>query len=235
MKHTWIKLTAAALALGCLLTGCGGEQAASSAPQESPGTFGVADMASAPAMEAETTQAPSQPEDMASDPEPAEEADPAMDPEALTELAVECAVAAIYHDRLTYDPGDPVYFWRALGYLLGHAGTISDGQVKIPTGDVGPYVAALFGEYTEQYPSLGEENPLVYEEDGVYTVSVLGPFDHSFTMTEIVPEDGGYSCHAEVSGSAGTAGYTVTLTDWAGDPEAGMRFRYSIASVTEDA
>ena len=232
MKYKLLSLLlAAALAISmgaCAKTDSKAESAAS----QTPGAFGAENLDGTAQPMAETTGQPEGNPPAGS----LLESNALENSGDLTERAIECAVAAVYDDLLTYDPGDPVYFWRALGYLLARNPEypLADGTVKIPVDAIDPYVTALFGTYEGQYPSLGEENPLVAEENGMYSVVSPGPFNHTFTMTE--PEaqgDGTYICRVEMRGLAGageTAGYTVTLRDY---PAENAMFSYCVTAISE--
>ena len=234
MSHKKILTLLAALIL--CLTACGNAESSPEPAAHSPETFGVSSLETAPQEMADTIR-PS------GEPIPNGQTGSVTETQSsetvnLMEQAVECAVAAEFLDGFSYDPGDPVYFWRALGYLVGLGGNpdypIRDGRVELPTNAIEPYVTALFGEYTAQYPSLGEENPLVSEEGGIYTVTASGPFDHSFTMTEPEPQgDGTYRCRAEISGGGRTGSYTVTLKDCPSKSGEEALFPYCITGISE--
>lgn len=227
------KLILLPAALLLLLTACGDAQSSLAPAENTPEAFGASHLEDTPLEMADTveaSQAPAQNVQTGSVTE-----GQSSETVSLMEQAVECALAAEFLDGFTYDPGDPVYFWRALGYLVGMGGNpdypVRDGQVKIPTDAVKPYVTALFGDYTAQYPSLGEENPLVSEEGGMYTVTASGPLEHSFSMTEPEPRgDGTYRCRAEMSGGGRTVIYTVTLKDY---PAENALFPYCITGISE--
>lgn len=246
-----IRMFALILALACLLAGCGAAgQAASSvsAPEASePAAFGM-EISGAPEQLAETTasagaasmEEPQSAEEHQSGEEPGSAVEEAKD---LTRLAVKSAVSAAYLDGLAYDGEDPVYFWRAIGYLVGLAGeedpavSAEDDALLIAAEDMAPLVAALFGPYDQQYPSLGEENPLVASEyvDGAefYRVS---PWDFSgieVTMTEPeTAEDGSLTCRAEVTEDGEKkAGYTVTLSEYTAPEGRTPLFAYSVTGL----
>lgn len=236
MKYK-LQLFAIGVSLLYLLSGCGASAQSPAAPEETAQRFGAENPTgtSEPASETAAPRAAQTPNPQTAAESTAEAAQsglPTPDEQALLS-----AMLADYQDGLSYDPEDPVYFWRAVGYLAGSSGQASDGAVKLSAGELAPYVEALFGPYTLQYPSLGEENPLVSEEyvngQTLYTVTASGPFDQTVTMTE--PEaqgDGTYLCHAElVQGTQILAGYTVTLRDYSGS---GTRFTHSIAGLTPD-
>ena len=234
MSHKKILLSLLAALILCL-TACG-ETTDSAAPAaQTPETFGASNLENAREM-ADTIE-------MGQKPAPDNQAGSVSESQSsqtadLMAQAVECALAAKFLDGFVYDPGDPVYFWRALGYLVGLGGNpaypVRDSRVQIPTNEIRPYVTALFGEYTAQYPSLGEENPLVSEEGGMYTVTASGPFGHSFTMTDPEPQgDGTYRCRAEISEGGRTGKYTVTLQDYPAKAGEEPLFPYCITDISE--
>lgn len=234
MSHPKILLLPLAALVLCL-TACGGGDSTSS-PAETPAAFGASALEDAPRELADTVPASEAPGQNA----PAGSVLEAQsaDPIDMTEQAVACALAAELLDGFTYDPGDSGYFWRALGYLIGLGGDpahpVRDGRVTLPEQALAPYVTALFGPYTGQYPSLGEENPLVSQEGGMYTVTASALPDHSLTMTEPEPQgDGTYRCHAEFSGDSGAGSYTVTLTDAPQGSGGSSRFPYCITGISE--
>lgn len=231
MRHKIFLLLLMAVLL-CASAGCSDKHAEQSTPAREPQTFGAEDLPSAPQPMGETISQPPLAQSAQEPPHATETASPVD----LTEQAIECAVAAVYDDKLTYAPGDPVYFWRALGYLLvrNQEYPLSDGQVTVPANAITPYVTALFGDYPEQYPSLSEEDPRVSEQNGLYTVTTTGPFNHTFSMTEPQPQpDGTYTCRVDVTGSDGPAAYTVTLTDYPAGVSGSELFAYSVAGISE--
>ncbi len=228
MKYRAFSLLFAA-AMVLALAGCGSteEPEVSDYQEEEVQSFGV-----------ETTAAPREaavisgsPEISAEEPETEEEvlqqaagsiteANDAVDAD-LTVLAVKSILCSVYVDGLTYNSGDGVFFWRALGYFIAQVGTRSDAVTDagdtyaVAASDIGAFVETLFGTYTAQYPSLGEENPLVstdYSGGGeVYHVAKWDLSDVAVTMTE--PEDAGgyYTAEATLVSGMQTARYTVTL------------------------
>lgn len=224
-------------ALILCLAACG-DTADSSAPAaQTPEAFGASNLSAAPREMADTVTPSGEPAENA-------QAGSVMEGQSadavdLMDQAIECAVAAEFLDGFTYDPGDPVYFWRALGYLVGLGGNpdypVRDGRVEIPKSAVKPYVTALFGAYTDQYPSMGEENPLVSENGEMYTVTAYGPFGHSFTVSELELQGGGsYRCHAEISEGGRTGRYAVTLEDFPGNSGEQALFPYCITGISEE-
>lgn len=235
MKCNYLALL---LGLFLLLTACGetGGAASTGPTAAEPETFGAADLDSAPEPMAETTaQAASQ--------EP-QNSDEAVKPSAFTELDQQAVISALVSEAVDGQPYDRLgsgYFWRAVGYLAGQGGAgvpMEDGQVELTEDQLKPVVAALFGPYEEQYPSLSEEDPLVTQEyvDGAYRyrVTSMGPFDHTVELGDPQPQgDGTYHCQAKLLlGGEVLAGYTVTLTDYAGEPEQG--YSYSILGIEKE-
>ena len=232
------------LALSLLLSGCGETAPSQPAADTAAPAFGVQDMASAPQEGAKTTQGPQDSEaSQASDSQASASQEPAAsveEPETardLTDLAMESALRAVDEDGLSYDSQDGVYFWRALAYLIDRAGPYSEaledlGETwEISQADLAPYVRALFGQEPDQYPSLGEENPLVTWEyrDGTdyYQVRKGEAPTASWTLTEPVEQENGtYRCPGQLEGAV----YDLTLE--AGEPaEGGPYFAYHLLAV----
>lgn len=246
-------LLAAALGLVCLLAGCGstGAQPSESvpaAPAET-GAFGMVSIAETPEQMAEITAAPA-PESSAAEELPeassAEEMAEPEEPVDLTNLAVKSVLCSEYLDRLTYDRADPVFFWRAVGYLVGQVGeqypeaTLEGDMVTIPADGAAPFVTALFGSYEEQYPSLGEENPLIateyQEQQEIYKVSRMDLSTMDVTMGQMeLQEDGTYRCRAELQEDGQTvAVYVLTLTKYPETEGETPLFAYSITGLTAE-
>ena len=245
-----IRILALGLTLTYLLAGCGKTTSGtSSVSVAEPESFGVDHIGDTPEEMAETTGAEeTSAVDSALDAS-AESSGSSVEQEAardLTQLAVKSALCAEYIDGLSYDGADPVYFWRALGYLIGLVGeqspavSMEGDLLKLAAEDVDPFVTALFGTYDAQYPSLGEENPLVASEYGeqgeVYAVSQWDLSAMEVTMTE--PEDQGdgtYRCQAELSeNGTPVCSYTVTLEDDTVQEGQTPLFAYSIIGLTEN-
>lgn len=80
-------------------------------------------------------------------------------------------------DGLTYDPEDPVYFWRAVGYLITlrsmdetFTSSGTDGT-HLTAENLPIFVQAMFANYSGEVPSVTEEDPLVSRtEDGGYLI-----------------------------------------------------------------
>ena len=69
-------------------------------------------------------------------------------------------------DGLTYDPEDPVYFWRAVGYLITlrsmdetFTSSGTDGT-HLTAENLPIFVQAMFANYSGEVPSVTEEDPL---------------------------------------------------------------------------
>jgi hypothetical protein len=103
----------------------------------------------------------------------------------LTQQVVTGAVLAVYLDGVPYGD-DPVYFWRALAYLVTQVGaessllTQTEEGVVLDSQDLAPFVEALFAENMEPYPAVTEENPFVTAE--------LGATSDRLTLRATVPE-----------------------------------------------
>ena len=144
-------------------------------------------------------------------------------------------------DGLTYDPEDPVYFWRAVGYLITlrsmdetFTSSEMDGT-RVTSENLPIFVQAMFGGYAGDIPSVTEEDPLVSRtEDGGYLIH--GPnVSLEMALGEITPnQNGGYTAQAELKNQGENQGvYQVTLVDYTG-PEAGKElFRYSLTGITK--
>lgn len=219
------------LSLLLALTACGpAEQnsAMSSQSQPTPETFGAGEIDSTPEQMAQTTQSQSQVEPDSVNPSSFTDLDRA----AVTSALVSQAVDGQPYDRLSSG-----YFWRAVGYLAGHGGAaLTDGKAELTEAQLRPLVAALFGPYSEQYPSLSEEDPLVTAEyvDGAYhyTVTATGPFDYTVELGDPEPQlDGTYTCRATLLEGGQLLGeYTLTLTAYAGEEG---DYSYSILGLQE--
>jgi len=122
--------------------------------------------------------------------------------------------------------GDPGFFWRSMGYLLILSGEkapgarVEEGVLRIPEADLEIFAKALFGPVEEQYPSLGEENPLVAWEstpEGEYYLVPLRDLSAmSVEMGEMEPmEAGTYRMEARLlEHGEFRAGYEVELEDY---------------------
>lgn len=242
------KILVLVVALSCLFAGCGEQPASSVSATEVPAAFGMESIADVPEEVGTVTEGadPSSQNSLSTienAPGSAEAETPVE--KDLTQLAVKSAVCAVYLDGLTYNGMEPVYFWRAVGYLIGQVGEQSpdvsvDGDVlKVAAEDIAPFVEALFGPYESQYPSLGEENPLVaseYGEEG--EIFLVTPWDlSSMEVTMSEPErqgDGSYRCQAELLENGTSVGnYIVTLEEYVPSEGKTPLFSYSITGLEE--
>ena len=210
------------LAAALLLAGCG-ETGSGTAPPVPAGDAQYAEATDAPA----TAEAPAPaepfgvpeteaPAENTPDPAPAEaEAPvegnaPAPVTEAeeehidLTERAV-FALCFAASEGMRYDPWDPIFFWRSMGYLMVEtAESIPDvtleptddlDLLRIPAEHLDLFIQALFGNFEGQIPSLGEENPLVMwestEAGEFYLVPVRDFSDVTLELGEIVSYEAG--------------------------------------------
>ncbi len=140
-------------------------------------------------------------------------------------------------DGLTYDPEDPVYFWRAVGYLItlrsmdetsGTEGTLVT-QENLPI-----FIQAMFGNYAGDIPSVTEEDPLVSRtEDGDYLIHGPSSISIELSLGEITTAQEGYTAQAEVKSEGENQGvFQINLVDYTG-PETGKElFSYSLTGVT---
>lgn len=219
------------LCIACLgaLTACGGKTE-SSVPEVSqePETFGVTELPAA-------TQSPvgtAQPQDEATagnQPAPSQEAD------ALNQQLA--AAVLCQADGLSYDPEDPVYFWRAVGYLAGATaqegpgqGTGTPGVYQISQEDIQMYIQAMFGGYSGEIPSVTEEDPVVsMAENGDYLIHAP---QTAVTLTALTVTDGQAQLEAAENGQV-IGSFTAALTEYTG-PESGKSlFRYSLTGITK--
>lgn len=231
MKYKLIPLLLAAL----LLAGCTkpADTPASTVAEE-PQTFGVSNLDAAPEPMAGVTTQPDSTEDSTS----AEEVP--FVPPTPDERVLLSALVAEYEAGLSYDPADPLYFWRAVSLLMGQVGTVDDGHVRMTEAELAPLVTALFGDQAKPYPSLGEENPWVTEtfEDGgsVYTAVVPGPLDYTLSQSGLEPrEDGTYLGQVELlAGRQYLASYSVTLRDFPESEGDSQEFSRCIETVERE-
>ncbi len=216
------KYLSIAMLLTLLLTSCGsahtGEAAGDSAVSEEAQSFGIISIAEEPSQAAEIT-APAETEAAEAEPTVSaeiSESDTAQEEEDATLLAVKSVLCCEYLDKLTYDGTDPVFFWRAVAYL---ANLTAATDLRLSESQLAILVDTLFGTYTEQYPSLGEENPLVtweLQSDGAETYCVtewdLSEITVSMTQPEL-QEDGSYLSTASLQENHTLMGqYLITLT-----------------------
>lgn len=227
MKYKFFPL----LLLLLLLCACTAPAGSGTSSMEEPQTFGASNLGAAPEPMAGVTTQP----DSTEDPDPAEE-EPDTPP-TPDECVLLSALVAEYEAGLSYDPADPLYFWRAVSLLMGQVGTVEDGQVRMTQSELAPLVTALFGSQPEPYPSLGEENPWVTEtfEDGqsVYTATVTGPLDYTLSQSGLEPrEDGTYLGQTDLmSGRQYLATYSITLRDFPAEEDPAQLFSRCIEHI----
>ena len=163
-------------------------------------------------------------------------------PHAEESAVSQSVMAAILcaQDGLTYDPEDPVYFWRAVGYLITlrsmdetFTSSEMDGT-RVTPENLPIFVQAMFGNYIGDIPSVTEEDPLVSRtEDGDYLIHGPDSISLELSLGEITPAQEGYTAQAELKNDGENQGvFQITLVDYTG-PEAGKElFRYSLTGVT---
>ena len=141
-------------------------------------------------------------------------------------------------DGLTYDPEDPVYFWRAVGYLITLCSmdeTSGTEGILVTQENLPIFIQAMFGSYAGEIPSVTEEDPLVSRtEDGDYLIHGPDGISLELSLGEITPVQDGYTAQAELKNEGENQGvFQVALVDYTG-PEAGKAlFRYSLTGVTK--
>lgn len=243
MKYKWIT---ALLALTLCITAAGcAEQAASSAPTEHPTaqSFGEAFDAAVPeAAVPETSTVPAEEQASAPETAPIEEAEIPVEVEVDDEAAEQTlsnmiAAAALCSvvDQMSYMPDDPIYFWRAIGYFVALSAedhreiTIEDGFAVISAADLAPYVSAMFPNYSGEYPSVTEEDPLI-STDGADTYYVnLYPVEGVYAELDRVQIYRGDQYCVDAVLSDGSTWFAI-LNDYDG-PVNGA-FRYSLAEIS---
>ena len=163
-------------------------------------------------------------------------------PNAEESAVSQSVMAAILcaQDGLTYDPEDPVYFWRAVGYLITlrsmdetFTSSEMDGT-RVTSENLPIFVQAMFGDYAGDIPSVTEEDPLVSRtEDGDYLIHGPDSISLELSLGEITPAQEGYTAQAELKNGGENQGvFQITLVDYTG-PETGKElFRYSLTGVT---
>jgi hypothetical protein len=226
------KILALGLAL-CLLTACGEKPASSAESAETEiQTFGVSVLPEEAAAAPEPSQAPASAQEPADLQETSEEVAEAAETQDYVEEILRAALYSEFVDDYHYQKDDPVYFWRAVSYLVGQVDSAAEGDtVTLTAQDMEPYVHAIFGEYTEQYPSTGEENPVISSsyEDGqeVYHVTRRDLSDFSLDW-EGQQEGDTLTCTATVAYQGRSGQYRLTLAEDPAGP-----FAYSLRSVEE--
>lgn len=223
MKHRILLLL---LALACVLSLCGcgdrGASVVSSAPEE-PQSFGHV-----PEGPMETTPVTGSAGE-AADPQSSSAADSAK--EDLTELAIQAVILCQASDQLSYSPDDPLYFWRAIGYL---AGLIGDGSAVISEEDVAAYAGALFPltlADSSQWPSLTEEDPLVTMEGSGYSVHLPELGELELSLEDPLGESS-TSVQAELYQNGASLGtFSVSLGAYSGPDSGREKFDHSILGL----
>ncbi len=225
------RVIAILLGLSCMLAlaACGKEAPASeSVPSETAQAFG---------------NAPVESPQMAQTVPEADSSGWRVTPQGEESAVNQSVMAAILCDQdgLTYDPEDPVYFWRAVGYLVTlrsmdetFSSSTTEGTL-VTQENLDVFIQAMFADFSGEIPSVTEEDPLVSRtEDGGYLIH--GPeVSLELSLGEITPSpDGGYTAQAELKNDGENQGvYQVTMVDYTG-PEAGKDlFRYSLTGVTK--
>jgi hypothetical protein len=212
------KKLAILLVSGCmvLLSGCGSpaESADPSSANTEPETFGTIEITSTPEYAAETTGVT---EAVSSSPEGSSVEEAPESDGDLYQLAISAAVRCDYGESLPYDPTDPMYFWRAMGYFIGSIGendviTYKDGAYTVSETDIPQLAQVLFGDFDGTIPSVTEEDPLVsLGEDGTYVIHLPDLEDLGLTLSDPASqEDGTFLVTGSLSD--GTT-YTAVLRD----------------------
>ena len=225
------RVIAMLLCLSCMmaLAACGKEpQVSEASATETPQTFG---------------NAPVESPEMAQTVPEEDSSGWRVTPQAEDSAVNQAVMAAILcaQDGLTYDPEDPVYFWRAVGYLVTlrsmdetFTSSGTDGT-HLTAENLPIFVQAMFGDYAGDIPSVTEEDPLVSRtEDGNYLIHGPSSISLELSLGEITPAQEGYTAQAELKNDGENQGvYQVTLVDYTG-PEAGQAlFRYSLTGITK--
>lgn len=225
------RVIAMLLCLSCMmaLAACGKEpQVSEASATETPQTFG---------------NAPVESPEMAQTVPEEDSSGWRVTPQAEDSAVNQAVMAAILcaQDGLTYDPEDPVYFWRAVGYLVTlrsmdetFTSSGTDGT-HLTAENLPIFVQAMFGEYAGDIPSVTEEDPLVSRtEDGNYLIHGPRSISLELSLGEITPVQEGYTVQAELKNQGENQGvYQVSLVDYTG-PEAGKElFRYSLTGITK--
>lgn len=225
------KAIAILLCLSCILalSGCGKEAAVSEpSASETPQTFG--------------NTAVESPDTAQTVPE-ADSTGSRVTPAAEESAVSQSVMAAILCDQdgLTYDPEDPVYFWRAVGYLVSMRALdtsltgSTDGAVSVTPEKLDVFVQAMFGGYSGEVPAVTEEDPLVSMADNGDYLIHAPEMNLTLNLGEITPaQDGGYTAQAELISDGENQGvYQVSLTDYTGPENGKSLFQYSLTGITK--
>lgn len=237
----WKYLAAALAACWMLtLTACGdtanslsGESAQPSEPQTFGNTFG-----DAPAETAAVTGGPEAAEVDSAGSSAGQEAQDSMnaDQDTLRRTQSLKAITAVLYcdavDQLSFSPDDPMYFWRAVGYMAGltqYEGAIPAGS-QVSLRETGVEASAGVLGYTGEIPSLTEEDPLISRngDDYLVTLPEMGEILGEYT-DPAASGDGAYTMEAELYQNGVSLGrYTVVVKEYTGDP---TLFDLTIVSV----
>lgn len=244
------KLLSLILIISCLfsLTACGSNAQSTaevaSEPAQVPQAFGTSTLEDVPVQEAQTTTLPEAAETSEApvNVPSAPDADASSAVQDFTEQAVTAAIICDAMDALPYTPEDPMYIWRAVGYLIGQIGT--DADLITMEGDFGHiasesaliFAHAIDADYSGDVPSVTEEDPLIsIAEDGGYLINMLSQGDLVLEMTRNRDTAEGDTCteEAELFQNGESLGvYTVTLSAYTGGNDGGRYFAYSIQDIS---
>lgn len=225
MKHR-ILLPLLALTCTLALCGCGDTGASISSASEGPQSFGQV-----PDSPVETAPVTASSEETAPAPSLSPDDTPVSAQEDMTELAIQAVILCQAVDQLPYSPDDPLYFWRAVGYLSGLAG---GGSAVISEEDVAVYAGALFPlslADSSAWPALTEEDPLVTWDGNHYSVHLpeIGKLELSL---EEPLEGSSQSVRAELYQDGTSLGaFSVSLQAYSGPDSGREKFDHSILGL----
>lgn len=224
------RFVAMILCLSCMagLAGCGNDHPVSEVPaSETPQTFGNAPV-----------ESPNMAQTVPEEDSAGWRVTPQKEESAVSQSVMAAILCA--QDGLTYDPEDPVYFWRAVGYLVtlrsmdgSLTGSSAEGTC-VTQENLSIFVQEMFGNYAGEIPSVTEEDPLVSRtENGDYLIHGPSSISLELSLGEITPTQDGYTAQAELKNDGVNPGvFQITMVDYTG-PEAGAQlFRYSLTGVT---
>lgn len=146
-------------------------------------------------------------------------------------------------DGLNYDPEEPVYFWRAVGYLAGMTApsalaekTEQSGVYRVTKENMQAFVQAMFADFAGEIPSVTEEDPVVsMGENGDYLIHAPTA-TVTLTTLEVTPTADGAIVLAEAGRDGILAGrYEIKLKDYTGPTAGKTEFQYSIAGVKKQS
>lgn len=221
----------------CTMTGCGSRAVSESveASASAPAAFGNAPAVS-PELAAQT-QKPVEENDTDSAAEPEGEGQE----DALHQQLA--AAILCQQDGLNYDPEEPVYFWRAVGYLVGMTapGALAEeteqlGVYRVTKENIRAFVQAMFADFSGEIPSVTEEDPVVsMGENGDYLIHAPAA-TITLTTLEVTPTADGAIVLTEAGRDGMLAGtYEIELRDYTGPASGKTEFRYSIAGVEKQS